>query len=112
MGYGTAFKYSFMILLFNGLLYFIFNQLFLFIDPSLPETMAQSQYDTSLYWAQKFGAPEATLDQMKEKFSFEEIEERYSHFGAVKGLLFVIIFYALGSSIIAFITRKNKPEDI
>jgi len=112
MGYGEAFKYAFMLLLFNGIIGSVFAIIFLLVDPSYPETMADSQLDTSLYWAQKFGAPEATVDQMREKFDRDEMVGRYGFAGMLKGFGIVLIFYAIGASLIALFTRKNKPETL
>ncbi len=109
--YGAAFKYAFMLLLFNGLIYTIFSAIFLIIDPSFPEVMSQSQLDTSVYWAEKFGAPEETVDQMKEKFDFEDIEKRYSYSGMLMGVGIAIIFYAIGAFIFGFFIRKERPVE-
>lgn len=110
MSYGDAFKYAFVLLLFDGLVGIVFGVIFVTIDPSYPETMAQSQFETSIYWAQKFGAPEATLDQMREKFDVQKMAENFSYFGILKGAGFVVIFDLIGAALIALFTRKNKPE--
>jgi hypothetical protein len=112
MGYGTAFKHAFMILFFNGLLNMIFVMLFLFVEPSLPQVMADAQLDSSLYWAEKFGAPEASIDEMRDKFDAEEIKNRYGFVGQLTGMGFVAIFYLIGAAIAALFTRKNVPMDM
>ncbi len=109
--YGAAFKYLFILLVFNGLIYIVFSAVFLLIDPSLPQVMAQAQLDTSIYWAEKFGAPEASIDQIKEKFDFEEIEKRYSYSGMLLGFGVALIFYAIGAFIVGFIARKEQPVE-
>jgi hypothetical protein len=110
MGYGAAFKYAFMILLFNGLLNTVFVVIFLFIDPTFPDTMAQSQLDTSVYWAEKFGAPEETVEKMQENFNPEDITKQYTPLGLLKSVGIVSIFYAIGALIIALFVKKNEPE--
>jgi hypothetical protein len=110
MSYGDAFKYVFVVLVFNGLLYSVFSVIFLMIDPTLPELMAQSQLDTSIYWAQAFGAPEETLEQMREQFNSEEITERFGLMGVLTGFGIGLIFYAIGAAIMALFVRKNQPE--
>lgn len=112
IGYVDALKYAFVVFLFNGLLGFIFGFLFLFIEPTMPEVFAQAQLDTSLYWAQKFGAPENAIEEMRDKFDKQEIIDRFSLWGQIKGLGIVSIFYAIGALIIALFVRKNEPEVI
>lgn len=110
MAYGDAFKYALVLLLFDALVGLVFGMVFLTIDPSYPETMAQLQFDSSLYWAQKFGAPEATLEDMRSKFDLEKMAANFSYFGMLKGAGIGLIFDAIGAAIIALFVRKNKPE--
>lgn len=110
INYGEAFKFIFVILAVNGLVYTIFSLLFLLIEPDFPQVMAQGQLDVSTYWAAKFGAPEESLDQIREKFNMEEIASRYNFGGLMQGYLFALIFYAIGTSIFALIVRKRQPE--
>ncbi len=112
MSFGTAFKHSFLILLFNGILGMILTFLFLFIAPELPQVMADAQLETSIYWAEKFGAPEASIDEMRDKFDAEEIKKRFTFMGQLTGMGFVAIFYAIGALIVGLITRKNVPMDM
>jgi len=110
MDYGPAFKYVFILLIVNGLIGLLFSPAFLLIEPSYPDVMAQSQLDTQIYWAQKFGAPEATIDEMRDKFDFEEMKNRYSFKGLLFGSLFVVLFDTIGASIAALFVRKRMPE--
>lgn len=110
LDYGSAFKYSFVLLTANGLLGMIIGAVFLLIEPSFPEVFAQAQLDTSLYWAQKFGAPEETLESMREKFDSEAIAKQFTLTGQLKSFGFMLILYAVGSLITALFIRKNKPE--
>lgn len=112
MSYGAAFKHCFILLLTNGIIFQIFTALFLFIEPALPDVMAQAQLDVSIYWAQKFGAPEATVDQMRSQFKPEDVTDRYGPLGLLTGIGIVAIFYAIGAVIVAFITRKNEPMEM
>lgn len=111
MGFGTAFKHCFMILFVNGVMFQIFVGLLLLIEPSLPDKMADAQMNVSLYWAEKFGAPEATVEQMRDQFDRKEITDRYSPLGLLIGVAFISIFYALGGLIVGLITRKLEPVD-
>ncbi|MEQ8531392.1 MAG: DUF4199 domain-containing protein [Imperialibacter sp.] len=110
MTYGKAFQYSFIILAANGLVGVVFMALFILIDPSFPEMMAQNQLDTSVYWAQRFGAPAESLDQLEDNFNKEDILANYSAFGFVKGYGIGLIFYALGGLIVAIFSKKSEPE--
>ena len=112
LDYGGAFKYAFVLLFVNGVIGLIFSGLFLVIDPSYPEVMAQSQLNTSIYWAEKFGAPEDAIDQMKEQFDPESITKRYTFTGLLTGLGIGVILYAIGALIMAIFIRKNQPEMI
>lgn len=110
--FGAAFKYGFVLLATNGLLNILFAALFIMVEPAYPAQMAQSQLDTSVYWAQKMGAPENAIEKMRDDFNFEEMEKRFS----ISGLLFSfgvgLIFYAIGACITALISRKREPETI
>ena len=108
--FGSSFKYVFILLLFNGLLYAVFSVIFLIIDPTFPDMMAQGQLDESMYWAQKFGAPEETLDGMREKFDAQEIKDQYSAFGLLKSFGFIVIIYAISALILGLFVRKRQPE--
>jgi hypothetical protein len=108
--FGPAFKYIFVLLLTNGVIGAVFGILFQFVEPAYPDVMAQSQLDTQLYWAQRFGAPENAIDEMREKFDFEEIKNRYSFKGLLFGLGFVVLFDVLGALIAALFVRKRMPE--
>jgi hypothetical protein len=110
MGFGAAFKYIFVLLTVNGLVGVIYMAIFLFAVPSYPEQMADAQLQTSLYWAEKFGAPESAIADMEDKFDKKEVTERFGHKGILVGFAFVLIFYALGALIIGLIVRRNKPE--
>lgn len=111
VGFGPAFKYSFLILLFNGLLSSLLIPIaFSFIDSDYGHVMAQSQTDTSIYWAQKFGAPEESIDQMREKMDIDVLAKNYSPVKALIGFAVANLFYALGAVIAAFSFRRNEPE--
>lgn len=112
LDYGTAFKYAFIVLLFNGIINTIFTVVFLLIDPAFPDQMAQSQLDTSLYWAGKLGAPEDALEQMKDKYNPEDVTKRFTPLGMLTGFGIAILFYGLGALIIALFVRKREPEMI
>lgn len=110
MDYGSAFKYAFVLLICNGLLGLVFGIALLLIDPSFPTIMAESQRDTSLYWAGFFGAPEETLDQMREQMDIEVLAEGYTIVKSLIGYGVGVCLYAVGALIMALFIRKNQPE--
>ena len=110
MDYGPAFKYVFILLIVNGVLGLLFSAAFILVEPSYPDIMAQSQLDTQIYWAQRFGAPESAIDEMRDKFDVEDMKSRYGFRGLLLGGLFVALFDALGAAIAALFVRKRMPE--
>lgn len=110
INFGSAFKYGFVLLATNGLLNILFAALFIMIEPAYPTIMAQSQLETSVFWAQKMGAPENTIEKMRDDFNFEEIEKRFSFSGLLLTFGMGLLFYALGACITALIARKREPE--
>lgn len=110
LSYGAAFKYAFVMLAFNGIVGTLFTAVFLLVDPNLPETFAQAQLDTSVYWAQKFGAPQEALDKVRDDFNPEDITKRFTPVGMLTGYGIGLIFYAIGALIIGLFVRKNIPE--
>jgi hypothetical protein len=110
LAYAPAFKYLFVVLMVNGLFYTIFSLVLVIVDPAFPEVMAQSQLDTSLYWAQRMGAPESTLDKIQEEFNMDDVVKRFSFVGLLQGFGVMIIIYAVVAAIFALFIRKQQPE--
>lgn len=110
IGFGAVFKYVFVLLASSGLIQIVFSVIFLLVEPQYPTVMADSQLDTSMYWAQKFGAPQEALDKMQADFDHEEIVGRYSLSGLPFSFGLGLIFYCIGAVIVALIVRKNMPE--
>ncbi len=110
MGYGDAFKYAILLLVFNGLVGLVFGIGLLLADPSFPEIMAQSQIDTAIYWAETFGAPAESLDQMRDQMSVEEMAKEYTLTKSFISFGIAIGLYGVGALIMAIFIRKNQPE--
>lgn len=109
---GSAFKYVFVLLVTNGIIGIVFHIFFLFIEPAYPDVMTQSQLDTSIYWAQKFNAPENVIEKMRDDFDFEGTRERFSFSGVLLSFGIGLIFSALGALISGLIIRKREPETV
>ena len=74
--------------------------------------MAESQLDTSVYWAAKMGAPEESIDKIREDFNSADIENRFSFSGLLLSFGIGLIFYAIGAVIVALIAKKDPAETI
>jgi hypothetical protein len=109
IGYGEAFKYAIAVLIINGLIGIVFSIIFVVVVPDFPQFMADSQLNTSVYWAGKFGAPEEALDKIREDFNPEDITKRFTALGMLTGFGIALIFYAIGAAIMAIFIKKNQP---
>jgi hypothetical protein len=105
--FAHAFKYVLVLLVVSGVIQTLFSALFLLLEPSFTQVMANSQLDTTLYWAQKFGAPDQTLEKIQEEYDPEEMTSKFT----ASGQLFAFgIAYVLGAVIVALFVRKREPE--
>jgi len=112
VAFGPAFKYVLVLLVTNGLINIVFAIIFLMIEPAYPDIMAQSQLDTSVYWAEKFNAPENVIEKMKDEFDFDGTKERFSFSGLLLSFGIGLIFYSIGAAIAGLIVRKRVPETL
>jgi hypothetical protein len=109
--FGQVFQLTFFTMLISGLISSLIIPVALSLaDSNFAEVMAQSQFDTSMYWAEKMGAPQATLDEMANKMDMEELKKSYTLVKQCLGFLVACIFYALTGVINGFIVRKSQPE--
>jgi hypothetical protein len=76
-----------------------------YIDPNMMDKIKES----SIAMAEKWGAPQETLDNMEKQFDDENTLKLSKQ---LQGLLTSIIFYGILSLICAAIVKKNKPEHI
>jgi hypothetical protein len=111
MSYGAGFKYVFVLMTVNGLVGLIFTMVFVMVVPDFPEFMADSQLNTTLYWTQKFGAPESALDEVREKYNPEDVTKRFTIGGQLMGFGIVLIFYVITAVISAIFVKKNQPVE-
>ena len=109
MDYGPAFKYAFILLVFNGLVGIVLSISLVLFDPNFPMVMAESQRDTSIYWASKFGAPEESLEQMRDQMDINELAKQYSMGKSFISFGVAICLYAVGALIMALFIRKTEP---
>ena len=109
--FGKVFQLTFFTLLISGgIASLIIPVAISLVDTNFSEVMAQSQFDTSIYWAKKFGAPQATIDEMINKMDLEELKKSFSLVRLILGFGVAAIFYALTGVINGFIVRRSQPE--
>jgi hypothetical protein len=112
LSFAGAFKYAFVLLAVNGLIGVLFTGLFLLVEPAMPETMAEAQLNLQMYWAERMGAPEDALEEMRDKFNPDDITNRFSFIGLISSFGIGLIFYAIGALIVALFVKKDPAETI
>jgi hypothetical protein len=107
ISYGSAFKVGFITIFISGVIgigsQYIYTK---FIDTTYLEYVSR---EIPIKFAEKFGAPEETLDQMREKLEQTPIQS-YDLWYITKGIMGSAFFSALISLIIAAIMKKPNPN--
>lgn len=112
MEFGPAFNFSFIALLVSLVLGFVGSQLlYLLIDPSLPEVLAEAQLENLVEVTEKLtgegSLSSAQIDEMR-----KTAEETFSLGGQLKGIGLASIGYAVFALIIgAIIKKRDKSLD-
>ena len=111
MNFGTAFQFSFFSLLIMLAITTLGNMLlFMVVDPTLGEKMADVGLENTLKIMDSFGAGDLPSEQMDE--IKKGILDGYTPLGMLKGAGFMVIFYAVVSLILgAIIKKKDKSLD-
>jgi len=111
MNFGTAFQFSFFSLLIMLAITTLGNMLlFMVVDPTLGEKMADVGLENTLKIMDSFGAGDLPSEQMDEIKN--GILDGYTPLGMLKGAGFMVIFYAVVSLILgAIIKKKDKSLD-
>lgn len=108
--FGKAFKHSFIVIVVSGLLGIVFNMLlYNVIDPNLPEVLADASAETARSMAERFGAPEDTIDEAVATTRTDTLKG-FTVMGQLRAFGIGLIFYAIVSSIVGLIVRKRVPE--
>jgi hypothetical protein len=103
-----AFRVVFITALIAVLLNYTYNYCYMhFIDP----TMMDKIKEASISSAEKWGAPQETLDRMADEFDKQNIEKNNIS-KQLLGLCGTIVLYGIVSFICAAIIKKNKPKDM
>ncbi|HLW18705.1 MAG TPA: DUF4199 domain-containing protein [Cyclobacteriaceae bacterium] len=111
MSFGTAFQFSFFSLLIMLAITTIGNMLlFMVLDPSLGDKLADVILENTLNTMDSFGVGEMSSDQIEEMRN--GMREGYTPVGMLKGVGFMAIFYAILSLILgAIIKKRDKSLD-
>ena len=111
MSFGTAFNFSFFSILISGVIGLI-GSLLLFhvIDPSLPQVLGETTFETQLEMMEKFGAspdamPAETLEEMRQASL-----SNFTLVGQLKGFGFGLIAYAIIALILGAILKKRDKS--
>jgi hypothetical protein len=110
MEFGTAFNFSFIALLISLVLGFMGSQLlYLLIDPSLPEVLAEAQLENMVNMAEKFAGEgaisSAQIDEMRKTAA-----DSFSLGGQLKAIGIASIGYAVFALIIGAILKKRDKS--
>ena len=107
ISFGDAFKVGFTTIFISGLIglisQFIYTQV---IDPTYMEYVTR---EVPIQFAEKFGAPEATLDEMREKLEQEPLPS-FSLWEVTKSIMGSAIFSAIIALIVGAIMKKRNPN--
>lgn len=111
LSFGTAFNFSFFSILISGVIGLI-GSLLLFhvIDPSLPQVLGETTFETQLEMMEKFGAspdamPAETLEEMRQASL-----SNFTLVGQLKGFGFGLIAYAIIALILGAILKKRDKS--
>jgi len=111
MNFGTAFNYSFIVILISGVVSTIgMILLFQVIDPALPKVLSDLAFDNSMKMMASFGQnpdtlPPATLDEIR-----KSTEASFTLGGQLKNFGFSLIIYAIIALILAAILKKRDKS--
>jgi len=110
-GYMTlkeGFMATFFTLAVGGLLTTAFTIiLYNFIDKEYPQLLAEKSIEKTAEMMESFGASEDDIENALERT--DDVAERFTVFGQIRGYLFGLIFYAIYSVILGAIFKRAKP---
>ena len=107
ISYGSAFQVGFLTIFISGLIGTAFN--FVYVKVIDTTYVEYTQKELPIQIAEKFGAPEATLDAMREKLDSVPIPD-FNIWQLVKSVISVSFIALIISLIIAAIMKKNNPD--
>jgi hypothetical protein len=111
MSFGSAFNFSFLVLVISGLIGLI-GQILLFqvIDPALPGVLTEAFMKNTLETMEKFGAsPDAMDPNMMDEMK-KSMEEGFTVMGQIKSFGMLLIFSAILALILGAILKKKDTS--
>lgn len=106
LSFQNAFKIAFFMLAISGLITAIFGiLLYHVIDPEYPQLIQRAMTEKLTEYMSGLGMSD---EKIQESLSKNDMAEKFSVMGQIKSYLFSLIFYAIGSLVIALIAKKNK----
>lgn len=110
-GYMTlkdGFMVTFFMLAVGGLITTAFTIiLYNFIDTEYPKILAEKSIEKTAEMMESFGASEGDIEKAME--NNDDMAERFTVFGQIRGYLFGLIFYAIYSVILGAIFKRSRP---
>lgn len=112
LSYGKAFQYSFVVFAISGV-FGVITRILLFevIDPDLVSVLTDKLVEQQIALLERFGASTSMIDDQMDEIK-TSIAGTMSVGGIIKGYLWAMIFYAIGSLITAAFIKKNEPVEI
>jgi hypothetical protein len=111
MSFGSAFNFSFLVLVISGLIGLI-GQILLFqvIDPALPGVLVETAIKNALETMEKFGASPDALDPSMMDEMKKSLEEGFTVMGQIKSFGMLLIFSAILALILGAILKKKDTS--
>ena len=103
-----GFMVTFFTLAIGGLITTVFTIiLYNYIDTEYPQLLAEKSIQKTAEMMESFGASEEDIEKAMERS--EDVADRFTLLGQIRGYLFGLIFYAIYSVILGAIFKRTKP---
>jgi hypothetical protein len=112
LSFGKAFQHGYIILIVGGFIGILFSiLLYNVIDTELAQKITDVSIENAEAMMQKFGAPEAAIDEAIDKMKIET-PNRFTVLGHIKQFGWIIIIDAVLCLITGAIVKKNQPVEM
>jgi hypothetical protein len=110
ISYGSAFKYSFVMLAVSSFIGLLFQMLlFNVIDPELPQTLTRAMIEAQEKTLSGFGMDPAAIDGVIEKLE-KDLPANYSFVGQLKSSWAIVLASVIFAALASIFIKKNEPE--
>ena len=111
LSFGKAYVHGFIAFCTAGLIGILFQiLLFQVIDPDLVNILIDASVENTAAMMEKFGADPDSMEEALDKVR-EDMPDRFSAVGQLKGYGIALIFYAIFSLISGAIAKKKDPSE-